>query len=159
MSRLVSALTALLLLIGCDGDKGPYLSFAGGGFVFNYRIAEIYYGFVLKPERKLPEGSVIEARFEDPAGGPDIVIDAPARSGQLQYMFRTPAVKGVRKDKDYRVEVRLLDKPQGTALASMSPMIVGPTIEPTRPTPSAHPNPVARIATGYVIVASALAPT
>jgi len=120
MSRLVSALTALLLLIGCDGDKGPYLSFAGGGFVFNYRIAEVYYGFVLKPERKLPEGSVIEARFEDPAGGPDIVIAAPARSGQLQYMFRTPAVKGVRKDKDYRVEVRLLDKPQGTALASMS---------------------------------------
>jgi hypothetical protein len=145
MPRFLSALAALFLLIGCDGDKGPYFSFAGGGFVFNYRIGEMYYGFVLKPERKLPEGSVIEARFEDPAGGPDIVLDTPTRSGQLQYMFRTPAVKGVKKDKDYRVETRLLDKPQGTVLASMSrtfrstveqselpdkPLVVGPGYTP-----------------------------
>jgi hypothetical protein len=145
MPRFVSALAALFLLIGCDGDKGPYLSFAGGGFVFNYRIGEMYYGFVVKPERRLPEDSVIEARLEDPAGGPDIVIDMPTRSGQLQYMFRTPAVKGVKKDKDYRVEMRLLDKPQGTVLASMSrtfrstvdqselpdkPLVVGPGYTP-----------------------------
>jgi hypothetical protein len=145
MLRLVSALPALLLLIGCDEQKGPYLSFAGGGFVFNYRIGEMYYGFVAKPERKLPEGSVIEARFEDPAGGPEIVIDTPVRSGQLQYMFRTPAVKGVKKDKDYRVEMRLLDKPRGTVLASISrsfrstadqaafpdkPLVVGPGYTP-----------------------------
>jgi hypothetical protein len=145
MPRLVSALLALFLLIGCDDQKGPYLSFAGGGFVFNYRIGEVYYGFIAKPQRKLPEGSVIEARFEDPAGGPEIVVDRPARSGQLQYMFRTPAVKGVKKDKEYRVEMRLLDKPQGTVLASMSrtfrstadqaaipdkPLVVGPGYAP-----------------------------
>jgi hypothetical protein len=145
MFRPVSALAAVFLLIGCDGDKGPYFSFAGGGFVANYRIGEVYYGFVAKPERRLPEGSVVEARLEDPAGGPEIVIDTPTRSGQLQYMFRTPPVKGVRKDKDYRVELRLLDGPQGAVLGSVSrtfrsaadqselpdkPLVVGPGYMP-----------------------------
>jgi hypothetical protein len=145
MLRLLPVFLALLLLIGCDEQKGPYLSFAGGGFVVNYRIGEMYYGFVAKPERKLPEGSVIEARFEDPAGGAEIVVDTPVRSGQLQYMFRTPPLKGVKKDKEYRVEMRLLDKPQGTVLASLSrsfrstadqsaipdkPLVVGPGYMP-----------------------------
>ena len=145
MLRWLPVLLALCLLTGCDEQKGPYLSFAGGGFVVNYRIGEMYYGFVAKPQRKLPEGSVIEARFEDPAGGPEIVVDTPARSGQLQYMFRTPPLKGVKKDKEYRVEMRLLDKPQGTVLASLSrsfhssadqsaipdkPLVVGPGYMP-----------------------------
>jgi len=120
MLRVLPAFLVLFILIGCDEGTAPHLSFAGGGFVVNYRIGEMYYGFVAKPERRLPEGSVIEARFENPAGGPDIVVDTPIRSGQLQYMFRTPALKGVKKDKDYRVEMRLLDKPQGTVLSSSS---------------------------------------
>src|SRR6185437_3239870 len=42
--------------------------------------------------------------------------------------------------------------------ASSQPPIVGPTIEPMRPTPNAHPTPVERIAAGYIPAARAFIP-
>lgn len=39
-----------VLLAGCSEDEAekPYVEFAGGGFVFNYNIAEAYCGFVAR---------------------------------------------------------------------------------------------------------------
>ncbi len=67
MLRKIIFVTFALLLAACGEDaNAPYLSFAGGGFIFNYRNAEAFYGFVAKPLRTLPEGGVIEAQFEVP---------------------------------------------------------------------------------------------
>lgn len=107
----------LVLAAGCSPEDGPYLEFLGGGFVFNYRLAEADYGFVVKRLRRLPEGTVIEARLEDPAGGEPFVLRQSARWDQLEYVFRSPPVRGVKAGRDYRVEVRLLE-PGGRLLAS-----------------------------------------
>jgi len=112
-----AALLALVLAGACSQDDGPYLEFLGGGFVFNYRLAEADYGFVVKRVRRLPEGTVIEARLEDPAGGEPFVLRQSARWDQLEYVFRSPPVRGVKAGRDYRVEVRLLE-PGGRLLAS-----------------------------------------
>ena len=104
------------MLAACGAQEGPYLEFLGGGFVFNYRLAEADYGFVVKRLRPLPEGAVLEARLENPAGGAPFVIRETASWDRLEYVFRSPPVRGVQAGRDYRVEVRVLD-PGGTALA------------------------------------------
>jgi hypothetical protein len=104
------ALLLALLLAACSGeDKRDYLVMGGGGFIFNYRLAEAHYGVVLQPDRDPPPGSVIEARFDNPAGGDPIVMTKPARPGPGRITFDTPPVKGVQKDKDYKVQVVLRD--------------------------------------------------
>ena len=68
-----TALLAVLLGIGWamreDPAAKPYLAFAGGGFIFNYRVSDVFYGFNVHVTKPLASGSIIEAEFEDPAGG------------------------------------------------------------------------------------------
>ncbi|MGQ7791666.1 hypothetical protein ACUN0C_04575 [Faunimonas sp. B44] len=103
-------LAVLLALVACseDGDR-PYLEVAGGGFVFNYRNAEASYGLVLKPLRPLPEGSTVEARFEDPAGGEPIVVRTSVVPGRDRIMLDSKPVRGIRKGQPYGVLLTLSD--------------------------------------------------
>ena len=104
------------VLAACDGgdssDK-PYLAFAGGGFVFNYRLATADYGFVARVLRSLPPGSSVEAEFENPGGGDPIVLRQRAKEGRSSYVFRTPPLEGVRANHDYQVVLRVLDPEHG----------------------------------------------
>ena len=99
-------------------DDGPYLEFLGGGFVFNYRLAEAEYGFVVKRLRRIPDGAIIEARLENPAGGEPFVLRETAAWDRLEYVFRSPPVRGVQAGRDYRVEVRLLDPADRRVIAT-----------------------------------------
>jgi hypothetical protein len=109
---------ALALAAACAPQDGPYLEFLGGGFVFNYRLAEADYGFVVKRLRRLPGGTIIEARLENPAGGEPFVLRETAAWDRLEYVFRSPPVRGVKADRDYRVEVRLIDPADGRVFAT-----------------------------------------
>lgn len=140
----------LVLLSGCSGsesDNRPYLEFIGGGFIFNYRLAEADYGFVAKPLRRIPEGTILEATFENPSGGAPIVIRQKAKWGRSQYVFRTPPVRGVKAHHDYRVELRLLDAEDRHVIASYTKSFrsdVDQSILPERPPvvgPGYHPAP------------------
>ena len=106
----IACLLAALALIACDfnGDK-PYLSFVGGGFIFNYRLATAEYGFVARVMRPIPEGSIVEAEFENPAGGPPIVLRQNTAPGRSSYVFETPPLQGVAANHEYRVVLRLLN--------------------------------------------------
>ncbi|MCP4326992.1 MAG: hypothetical protein GY791_00950 [Alphaproteobacteria bacterium] len=145
---IVIAALAAIALTGCDDDSGdrPYLTFAGGGFVFNYNIAEAFYGFVAVPDRAIPPGTILEARFEDPAGDEPYVVTQTARDGMVQYSFRTPAVSGVEAGRDYTVELDLRT-PDGALLASYTKTFrsdIGQDSLPDRPLtigPGYHPNP------------------
>jgi hypothetical protein len=99
-------------------DDGPHLEFLGGGFVFNYRLAEAEYGFVVKRLRRIPDGTIIEARLENPAGGEPFVLRETAAWDRLEYVFRSPPVRGVQAGRDYRVEVRLLDPADRRVIAT-----------------------------------------
>lgn len=92
-----------------DSNDKPYLAFAGGGFIFNYRLATADYGFVARVMRTIPPGSIIEAEFENPAGGDPIVLRQSTKAGRSSYVFRTPSLQGVRANRDYYVVLRLLD--------------------------------------------------
>ena len=140
----------LILLTSCRGsesDDRPYLEFIGGGFIFNYRLAEADYGFVAKPLRRIPDGTVLEATFENPSGGAPIVVRQNAKWGRLQYVFRTPPVQGVKANRDYKVEVRLIDPNDKHVIAIYTksfrsdvdqsilpehPPVVGPGYHPAR---------------------------
>jgi hypothetical protein len=119
MFRLLApaiAASAFLLAACSDEQATPYLEFIGGGFVFNYRNAELYYGFVARPKKPLPEGARLEAEFEVPIG-PPLVISEPVRPGQLQYMFRTGHLRGIVKNHPYRAVLRLIDTKTGAEIA------------------------------------------
>jgi hypothetical protein len=104
------ALAAIAGTVGCKSEEtGPYVRIEGGGFIFNYRISEAYYGFVARPLRKLPEGSILEARFENPDGADAITVRQTARPGAIRYTFRTPPLKNVVADRDYRAQLVVLD--------------------------------------------------
>ncbi|WP_373087897.1 hypothetical protein [Sneathiella sp.] len=145
----VASLLMMVFLLGGCGDETdkPYLEFVGGGFIFNYRIGEAFYGFVAKPLRDIPEGTEIVAEFEDPAGGPPLKIKQPAKPHMLQYMFRTPGVKGIVKDRPYTVTVRLVTAGESTPLAvytkQYSSNINQSDVPDTALTigPGYHPNP------------------
>jgi hypothetical protein len=149
MRKYLLAGMIFLMLAACDDGGSPAASFAGGGFVFNYRIGEAFYGVVINAEGKLPEGAVIQGQFENPEGGPAIVVKENFRKGQRKYMLRTPALRGIKKDVPYKVVVEILDKPQGIVLARLEktirsdldqstvpqePMVIGPgyTLNPNQ---------------------------
>jgi hypothetical protein len=99
---------ALVLGLGACSEKGPYLDISGGGFIFNYRLSEAYAGFVAGPRRTLPEHSRIEATFENPSGGPPIVLSKDVTPDRREYSFTTDALHGIKANIDYDVTVRLI---------------------------------------------------
>lgn len=132
------------LLAGCGEEESkPYFTFAGGGFIFNYRNADAYYGFVLKPVRTTPEGAELEVDFELPQLGQHDIQRIRLREGQLQYAFRSPDLSNIKRNHPYKVVVRVLS--DGIELASYTktfatdidqsslprePLVVGPGYQP-----------------------------
>lgn len=106
---LLSALMGAALVVGACSDDSPYIVVSGGGILFNYRIAEATAGIVAEVARPLPEGGVIEASFENPAGGPPIVDAKPVTEDRRRFSFVTPPLSGIKADTDYKVVVRVLD--------------------------------------------------
>lgn len=136
------------LLCSCDGEtEKPYLKISGGGFIFNYRIGEGFYGFVLKPGKSLPDDTEIVAEFENPSGGLPFTIRQIVRPELIQYMFRTPAVTGVVKNQPYQVKVTLLNKSTGKQLAEITKTFRSNIDQSDLPDkaltvgPGYHPNP------------------
>jgi len=148
--RSAIGLLLLLVLVGlpaCDeaADDKPYVEFAGGGFIFNYNLAQAYYGFVIRTRRGIPPGTILEAQFEDPAGGPALPVRQVARQGGVEYSFRTPPVEGVKAERDYQVVLRLIEPESQRVIATYSrafrstadqdilpekPLTVGPGYQP-----------------------------
>jgi hypothetical protein len=101
------ALGVIATLTACS-NKGPYLDISGGGFILNYRLSMAYAGFVAAPLRTLPEHSRIEATFENPSGGPPIVLSKDVTPGRNEYSFSTDPLKGIKANKPYDVTIRLI---------------------------------------------------
>jgi hypothetical protein len=105
----ISVVCALaFVLAGCE-ESGDYLEVSGGGFLFNYRLAEATYGIVLRPLRTMPEGSVIEATLENPDGGEPIVIRSEYPFDPGRIAIDTPPVEGIVKDHPYTASIVLRD--------------------------------------------------
>lgn len=149
LTRAAGALLLALAAVACDDSESgaPRAEIAGGGFIFNYRIAEAFYGITVRRLRAIEAGTILEAEFENPAGGAPIVVRHAVKTGQLQWMLRTPPLQGVEADRDYRVELRLVDPRTGEVLERSSRTFrseVGQDVLPERPLtrgPGYHRNP------------------
>lgn len=107
---LLAPLFAVGWMTRSDPSARPPVEIVGGGFIFNYRIAEVHYGFTALVTRPLESGSVIEAHFEDPAGGAALVVRERISPRTTQYTLRSPPVRGVEAGRPYEVSVRVLDR-------------------------------------------------
>lgn len=121
--RIVAAsivLLAGLFAIGwatrIDPSEKPVIAVVGGGFIINYRIADHFYGFTAVVQKPLESGSIIEASFEDPGGGPPIVVRERVSPATDRYDFRTPPLSGIEAGKTYKVTVRVLDREETAEL-------------------------------------------
>jgi hypothetical protein len=137
-------LVVLLALPGCaDSEAPPFVEFAGGGFVFNYRTANHFYGFVVKQIKPLPAGSKLRVTFEIP-GGKEEVQEIATIPGRLQYKFQTGDLDGIEAGHQYRAILTLLDGKTGRELDRLEktfatevdqsklpqkPLVVGPGYE------------------------------
>ena len=86
-ARLLAAACALLVplfvlgwLTREDPAEKPWLQVLGGGFIFNYRVSDVYYGFTAAVMRPLPTGSIVEAAFDALGVGVHQQIQMPADS-------------------------------------------------------------------------------
>lgn len=92
-----------------DPADKPYLQIVGGGFIFNYRVADVFYGFTAQVMKPVPVGSIIAAEFEDPAGGPPLLVEKRVNARTARYGLRSPTVHGVEANHPYEVTIRLYD--------------------------------------------------
>ena len=116
--RFLRVLFLILTLAAtaCSGGP-PTVKIVGGGFIFNYRIAEAYYGIVAEIGGEIPEGATLEAAFEDPAGGHAIVVSQPIIASRSRYKFETPPLTGIVADRPYQVILRLIAPGEDAVLA------------------------------------------
>lgn len=113
---LLSVLFAAGWVTRGDPALRPPLEIVGGGFVFNYREAEAYYGFAAEVRRPLPPGSVLQAHFENPSGGDDLVTSERMSARTRHYALRSPPLQGIKANRPYKVTIRVLDRTRKNVL-------------------------------------------
>jgi len=100
----------VVVLAACSSEEsGPYFEIGGGGFIFNYRIAEATAGVIVVPKRTLPEDGTLKATFQNPSGGEPLVMVQEVSPTKKRYDFDTPPLTGVKAKTDYVMTVQLLD--------------------------------------------------
>jgi hypothetical protein len=136
-----------LLLTTCQRETSNiFLELSGRIFVFNYRVATANYLVTLRKVAPVPAGSIVEAEFENPRGGDALVTSQQASLGGDKVSLASPFLDCVKKDRPYRVHVRLTG-PDGDVLQELDTTItsdVDQTVLPTRPLvigPGYTPNP------------------
>ena len=112
----------------------PFLKIVGGSFMFNYRYSKMSYGFVARQLKPLPVGSILEASFDLPGTDRKFVVTKPAKAGQLHYSFETEALRGVRKNTPYKVQLKLLEANTGKELALVEKVFKSDVDQATLPT-------------------------
>lgn len=93
-----------------DPAEKPLLIIAGGGFIHNYRVADIFYGFTALVAKPVSSGSLIVAEFDNPSGGPPIIVEKRLNPRTNRYGLRTPSLKKVSQGSPYKVAIRLYDR-------------------------------------------------
>ncbi|TFF23065.1 hypothetical protein E3C22_11520 [Jiella endophytica] len=116
LAALALVLFGVGLLTREDVADKPYLKIAGSGFIFNYRVADVYYGFTAFVQKPVKNYSVIEATFEDPSGGSPHQVRVKMSPRSSRYGVRSPPLRGVEAHHPYRVSVRLIQNGDGAVL-------------------------------------------
>nr|WP_275791064.1 hypothetical protein [Rhizobium gei] len=115
-ASLVLAGTALA---ACQRETGPDpLELTGKMFIFNYRLAYATYLITLKKTEPVPEGTVVTAIFENPAGGAPLRLDRKLFAKLDKVVLESPDVTCVKKERPYSVTIDVKG-PDGTVLQTL----------------------------------------
>jgi hypothetical protein len=111
MRKQMSAtlLTGLLLLACTDDARQSYMSLTGRIFIFNPRVASATYVVTLSINKTPPEGSGVVATFDNPAGGPQLVVDQKIFPAQQKLSLESPNLTCIKKGRRYGFQVVLND--------------------------------------------------
>ncbi len=139
------AIVALLSLTGCQRDEPREVAkLSGRMFVFNYRVAVATYLVTLQRIAPIRDGSTVEAAFENPRGGPDLIINDKIFPTDDRITVQSPPVECVKQDRPYKVSIRI-KAPEGDILQTIQttirsdtdqsalpakPLVVGPLYTP-----------------------------
>jgi hypothetical protein len=144
MRRVVVFLAACLALIGCrDESRLSYLELSGRNFIFNPRVNSATYVVTLAVLKTIPEGSHVTARFENPAGGAELVTERKVFANQTKIALESENLRCVKAGKRYAFSVSLqnssgkeLQKIDSSLESSLdqsvmpdAPLVVGPAYD------------------------------
>ena len=145
-----SAFCALVIIVVLAYNRSvlnasSFTEITGGGFIYNYRIAEIRSGITIGVRRELPAGTHLIADLETPDGV--LEINQDYTPGHRNYVFETPPLKGVEPNRTYLATLRVVDATTGTELERHEKALktgVAPRSMPDKPLtigPGYYPNP------------------
>jgi hypothetical protein len=116
-------LPILLLLAACQREVGPdLLKLTGKMFVFNYRLAYATYIVTLERTEPVPEGSVVKAEFENPAGGAPLTLERKLFANLTRVVLESPDITCVKKGVPYKVAIFVVG-PDGARLQSLETQV------------------------------------
>lgn len=120
MRRYLAILLPLALaLAACQRETGgDPLKLTGKMFVFNYRLAYATYMVTLDRTEPVPEGSVVRAEFENPAGGAPLTLERKLFANLTRVALESPDISCVKKGVPYKVAIRVVG-PDGAVLQSL----------------------------------------
>jgi len=128
------------------------LVFAGGGFLYNYRIAETRYGLAMRVVHPVPIGTRLEVTFENPAGGEPFIVTRSLGSDTNLVGVESPALPDVSTGRDYAVVLRLRDRDTNAVLetherqfrTNVDPAVMPKKTADRRPRLSPQPGKIGR---------------
>jgi hypothetical protein len=116
-------LPLLLSLAACQRETGPDpLKLTGKMFIFNYRLAYATYMVTLDRTEPVPEGSVVQAEFENPAGGAPLALERKLFANLTRVALESPDISCVKQGVPYTVAIRVVG-PDGTVLQSLETQV------------------------------------
>jgi hypothetical protein len=151
----IALAVALIGVAACrdSGGGGELFRLDGKLFVFNYRLATATYLVNIAPLQPVEDGMFAVARFEDPAGGDDIVVRQKIWPKLAKTTLESPPLRCVVKDRPYAVSITI-EGADGKALQTIEttmtssedqtllpdrPLVVGPVYTPN-PDLVGHPD-------------------
>ncbi|HCL66867.1 MAG TPA: hypothetical protein DIC56_18935 [Rhizobium sp.] len=132
--RIILLLCALIPLAACQRDA-EHLSVNGKVFIFNIRLARAYYVLTLNRLDGVPDGAVVTAEFENPAGGPPLVSTQKVFPKMTRIDLQSPSLECVVAGKPYAIKVTLR-APDGTAMQVLETTLsstLDQTVMPEKP--------------------------
>ncbi len=120
---LAILLPLALALAACQRETGgDPLKLTGKMFVFNYRLAYATYLVTLEQMAPLPDGTVVQAEFENPAGGAPLTLERRIFPNLPKVVLESPDVTCVKKARPYKVTIAVVG-PDGGRLQSIETQV------------------------------------
>ena len=104
--------------------KSEYFETFGGGFLIDKQPFRVSYVLDLKPLKTLPSTTWVIVSFENPRGGPPIIMEQAMTLKDGRLILESKPIKGLQSHHDYQVQVSIYaDSSKATLLGTHTQLI------------------------------------